>query len=453
MFRRWAAFLGLLSILSAAVLVGSPSGAGADSPPVFTSADGLTVLSANPVGEREWQLTVATAALSQPVRVTILLPVGYSSSTARYPVLYLYHGTSGGANDWVDSGNATAATAPYPVIVVMPDAGYNGNGGSWFTNWWDQHTSLGVADWETFHVGQLVPWVDANLRTVADRDGRAVAGLSQGGFGSFSYAARHPDMFVSVASFSGAPDIASNALVQAAAATIIEGTATGLDGVEPDAMFGDPAADRINWQGHDPASLVTNLADTQLELWSGNGQPGPLDTPSTQIVGDALVEGAAHYSSVFFAQTAKKAHVAFTFDDYGRGTHSWPYWSRDLTQYLPAMMATFDNPPAAPSAITYKSVDRTWTQWGWQVSVTRAQAQAFSGLVGASAAGYTISTKSPATVTTPAVYAPGATFTVTARGGKITSGATAVADSAGSLSIATKPGSGHNSMTVTITPA
>src|SRR5690348_13228429 len=127
MVRRWGALLGLLSLLFATVLVGSPSGAGADSPPVFTSADGLTVLSANPVGDREWQLTVGTAALSQPVRVTILLPAGYSSSTARYPVLYLYHGTSGGANDWIDSGNATAATAPYPLIVVMPDAGYNGN--------------------------------------------------------------------------------------------------------------------------------------------------------------------------------------------------------------------------------------------------------------------------------------------------------------------------------------
>jgi S-formylglutathione hydrolase FrmB len=452
MGRRWAAVLGLLTMTSAAVLLGTSPGAGAD-PPTFGNAAGITVLSANPVGDREWQLTVSTAALSQPVRVDILLPEGYSSSAAHYPVLYLYHGTSGGANDWIDFGNAVAATEPYPLIVVMPDAGYNGDGGSWFTNWWDQHTSLGAANWETFHVNELVPWVDANLRTVADRDGRAIAGLSQGGFGSFTYAARHPDTFVSAGSFSGAADIASNAVVQAGAASIIEATAVGLDDVEPDAMFGDPAADRINWQGHDPATLVTNLGDTQLNLWSGNGQPGPLDTPSVQIVPDALIEGAADQSSVFFAQAAKKAHVAYTFDNYGRGTHSWPYWSRDLTQYLPVLMATFEHPPATPSAITYKSIEKTWTQWGWQVSVNRAQAQAFSGLVGASATGYTISTKSQATVTTPAVYSPGATFTVSARGGKVSSGASVTADAAGRLTITTKPSAGHNAVTVQLTPA
>jgi hypothetical protein len=116
-------------------------------------------------------------------------------------------------------------------------------------------------------------------------------------------------------------------------------------------------------------------------------------------------------------------------------------------------MATFEHPPATPSAITYKSIEKTWTQWGWQVSVNRAQAQAFSGLVGASATGYTISTKSQATVTTPAVYSPGATFTVSARGGKVSSGASVTADAAGRLTITTKPSAGHNAVTVQLTPA
>ena len=59
--------------------------------------------------------------------------------------------------------------------------------------------------WETFHIDQLIPWIDHNLRTVADRRGRAIAGLSQGGFCSMSYAARHPDLFGVALSFSGAP--------------------------------------------------------------------------------------------------------------------------------------------------------------------------------------------------------------------------------------------------------
>ena len=45
-----------------------------------------------------------THALQQPVRVNVLLPVGYAGTSARYPVLYLFHGTSGGANDWLTRG-------------------------------------------------------------------------------------------------------------------------------------------------------------------------------------------------------------------------------------------------------------------------------------------------------------------------------------------------------------
>src|SRR5579859_5014427 len=130
-------------------------------PTTFTTADGITVVSATADGPRLWRLVVSSAALSTPVRVNVLLPEGYVDGTARYPVLYLFHGTSGGANDWLQFGNAAAATDPYPLIVVMADAGYNGDGGSWFTNWVDQHTALGTANWEAFHVGQLVPWIDA----------------------------------------------------------------------------------------------------------------------------------------------------------------------------------------------------------------------------------------------------------------------------------------------------
>jgi S-formylglutathione hydrolase FrmB len=51
---------------------------------------------------------------------------------------------------------------------------------------------------------ELVPWIDATYRTIAARRGRAIAGVSMGGYGALSYAARHPDTFAAAASFSGA---------------------------------------------------------------------------------------------------------------------------------------------------------------------------------------------------------------------------------------------------------
>jgi S-formylglutathione hydrolase FrmB len=406
----WAAF-GAVVVMFASMAVAPAAMAGAaPGAPRFRSGEGLGLVSASTDGQRTWSLVVSTAALSRPVRVSVLLPRGYDGSTQRYPVLYLFHGTSGGAYDWLRMGNAAAASAPYPLIVVMADAGYDSNGGSWFTNWVDQHTPLGAANWETFHIGQLVPWIDANLRTIASRRGRAIAGLSQGGFGSFTYASRHPDMFVSAASFSGAPDIDSNPIVKAGSTVIIDGTAFGLDGVEPNAFFGDPITDDINWQGHNPANLVTNLGHTVLDLWSGNGLPGPYDTLGANP-GSEAIEAVVHLSSVSFAQVARSAGIAYSFDDYGPGTHTWAYWTRDLAQYLPMAMATFANPGPAPRVISYRSVDLVWTQWHWRVANRRVAAQAWSGLTDASVAGFTF-TGSAATVTTPALFRPGHTYTL-----------------------------------------
>ena len=49
------------------------------------------------------------------------------------------------------------APSALSLITVMPDAGFDGNGGGWFTNWYDTNTALGPSQWETFHVSQVIP--------------------------------------------------------------------------------------------------------------------------------------------------------------------------------------------------------------------------------------------------------------------------------------------------------
>ena len=127
--------------------------------------------------------------------------------------------------------------------------------------------------WETFHIDQIVPWVDANLRTIRSRAGRAIAGLSQGGFGALSYAARHPDLFTSVARSrrlrhrprsrrrSRRPPASSSSRPPSSAAAA------------PDAMFGPRATQELNWQAHDPATLVTNLRGTQIRSGRATASP------------------------------------------------------------------------------------------------------------------------------------------------------------------------------------
>ena len=405
--------IGLLVVAVVAVLLALPGARARAAAPVFSDAAGIHVVSTTTIDSRQYNVQVTSAALgaNHPVDIRILLPASYDTdTTTRYPVLYLFHGTSGRASDWVNLGAAEATTAPLDLITVMPDAGFNGNGGGWFTNWYDTATALGPSQWETFHVSQLIPWVDANLRTVANRNGRAVAGLSQGGFGSTTYAARHPDTFLSVASFSGAPDIDYNPVVAIGATGIIEATAFGLDGVEPDAMFGPRETNEINWQGHDPADLVTNLRGMDVRLWTGSGQPGPGDPFDGAAMG---IESATHGSTLSFVQRAQSQSVPVVVNDYGAGIHTWKYWTRDLQQYVGPMMAAFASPPAPPAATSYESIDKTWSQWGWSVSVQRSAAQQFSSLTNAGASGFSLAGTGTATVVTPAFYAPNAVERVT----------------------------------------
>lgn len=382
--------------------------------PVFASGAGLQVLAVTRLDSRDYNVEVLSPYLGRPVNIRILLPSAYAKDpTARYPVLYLFHGTSGRASDWIDAGGAEQTTAPYKLITVMPDCGFNGDGGFWFTNWVDQTTSHGPSQFESFLIDSLIPWVDSNLRTAANRDGRAVAGLSQGGYGSAEMAARYPDLFTSMATFSGAPEIERDPEVYAGAIGVIEAIEVGDDHVAPFSELGNPVTDQVNWEGHDPATLITNLRGMSIDLWTGEGIDGPYDSaPNPAASG---IEAAVYESTEHFHEHLVGEGIPSYYDDYVYGTHSFPYWARDLRAYVPKMMADFAH-PKQPAVISYMSIDKDWTQWGYSVSMNRATAQEFSSLTNGSPSGFEFSGSGTATVTTPDSYRPGSRLTVTIAG-------------------------------------
>ena len=262
-----------------------------------------------------------------------------------------------------------------------------------------------------FHIDELIPWIDHGLRTLADRDGRAIAGLSQGGFCSMSYAARHPDLFSEALSFSGAPDIAYDAEAQALVTPIINATETALDGVAPYSMFGPRTAQEINWAAHDPTTLAENLRGMRLVIYTGNGQPGPLDSavPNPEAM---AIESGVQQLSILFHNRLQALGIASTFDDYGPGTHSWPYWARDLRWSIGAVMDDFAHPPPAPTAVTYTSADAAYGAFGWTVKTNR-QVRELSTLRSATASGFELQGSGSATVITPAPYRRGSRYRVT----------------------------------------
>jgi enterochelin esterase-like enzyme len=152
------------------------------------------------------EISVRSPALGgRSQQVDVYLPPGYATSTKRYPVLYLLHGFPGrpaaflltvraGVVDDVLSAKGLAQ----PLILVMPF----GSTGT-FT---DKEWANGVRPnegWETFVAGDLVRAIDARYRTIPTGAGRALGGLSEGGYGALNIGLHHPGEFRVLESWSG----------------------------------------------------------------------------------------------------------------------------------------------------------------------------------------------------------------------------------------------------------
>jgi S-formylglutathione hydrolase FrmB len=143
--------------------------------------------------------TFFSPAVAREMKYDIVLPPDYEISERRYPVLYLLHGYMQNYTVWGRNlGAAFYARDIGELIVVMPDAG-----NSWYVNY-AQSEDGQTNNWEDHIIEDVIGHVDEHFRTEARREGRAIGGLSMGGFGAMSLALRHPDMFVSVSSTSGA---------------------------------------------------------------------------------------------------------------------------------------------------------------------------------------------------------------------------------------------------------
>jgi len=126
----------------------------------------------------------------------VILPTDYdSSTTTRYPVLYLLHGLTGHYSDWAARTNVADYAANYRMIIVMPE----GND-SWYTD----SASVAADKYESYILKELLPDVEQRYRTIEARYGRSIAGLSMGGYGAIKFGLKSAGTFVFAASMSGA---------------------------------------------------------------------------------------------------------------------------------------------------------------------------------------------------------------------------------------------------------
>jgi diacylglycerol O-acyltransferase/trehalose O-mycolyltransferase len=297
--------------------------------------NGSRVIAQNILDPRTVDVTIDSMGLGHTASARMILPSGLAAHpNAGWPVLYLLHGGFGTYVDWTESSDIEKLAHRTDVLVVMPDGGSLG----FYTNWWNRGAGT-KPEWETFHLVELRQILERGLGA---GDRRAIAGLSMGGFGAMSYAGRNPDLFRAAAAFSGVLDTLHPTVAPIFpglyATWLLETFFTPL-GYDALALFGDPVAQRAIWAAHNPADLVENLRGIKLFVSCGNGQLGPLDPPGTDPSGLlAQLEAALLLQNREFVARARHLGLDITVDFYGPGTHTWPYWARELEVAFPLLM-------------------------------------------------------------------------------------------------------------------
>ena len=144
--------------------------------------------------------SVRSAILGEEVKYNVYLPSGYDKQTdERYPVVYLLHGLYGIHSDWATLGHMKDVVDELimsgecrKVIIITPDAGDPD-----IHNQWNGYFNMPGHNYEDFFFQEFLPTVESRYRIIADKQHRAVMGLSMGGGGSTVYCQRHPELFSS----------------------------------------------------------------------------------------------------------------------------------------------------------------------------------------------------------------------------------------------------------------
>jgi len=139
-------------------------------------------------------LSLKSKILNMDRKYAIYLPPDYESSQRSYPVLYLLHGGGDDQTGWVQFGEvqniadkAILQGIATPMIIVMPDGNTGRRGFSNdVSNTWR---------YEDFFFQELMPFIEKTYHIKAEKHYRAVAGLSMGGYGTYTYALHHPELF------------------------------------------------------------------------------------------------------------------------------------------------------------------------------------------------------------------------------------------------------------------
>ena len=146
-----------------------------------------------------FNINCPSASLGGTLPAAVYLPAGYRNGSARFPVIYFLHGLPAGPTAYQATTFVARSVADggHRAIVVAPQGSRYANSDREYLNWGPRE------NWPQAISQDLPRCIDGRFRTIATRRGRALIGLSAGGFGAFNIGLRHLDTFAAVESWSG----------------------------------------------------------------------------------------------------------------------------------------------------------------------------------------------------------------------------------------------------------
>lgn len=256
-------------------------------------------------------------------KVQLHLPRDWYKDTERtFPSILMLGGLWGSEkeNSWSYRTKIVDYFADKNVTLVLPIGG----SGSFYSDW-EQPDNGQNYKWETFLTQELPPLL---TQWRVQDEHRAVVGISMGATSAVNLAARNPEMFDAVGSFSGYLDTTSPGLPYMFASNL---ESSGFDATK---MWG-PYYSR-NWREHDPKLLVRNLKGKAVYVSSGNGTAGAHDKPNDKpgFLNNPR-EFGSRITSQSFVNAAKLAGVDITAVFRPNGTHTWAYWEPEMKNFWP----------------------------------------------------------------------------------------------------------------------
>lgn len=239
-------------------------------------------------------------SMKKNIKAVVITPDNYASAVA-LPVVYLLHGYGGNYPDWILKAKGFEKSADlYQMIVVCPD----GNN-SWY---WDSPVDE-MYKYETYVSEELVRWIDGKYKTIKDRKGRAITGLSMGGHGALFLAFKHQDVFGAAGSMSGGVDIRPFP-----------------NNWDMSARLGKYSERPENWEKNTVANMLYLLTPNSLSLIIDCGTEDFFYKVNENLHQQLQLRNIPHD---FIARP---------------GGHNWPYWTNAINYQLLFMNTYFKSP-------------------------------------------------------------------------------------------------------------